>query len=271
MLKLTPFVLALGLGLFIGKFHADFIEPAAILGSKLNSPMRSPASVAPAVATPIPTAANIEAPLSETAVVKYFKEIGINRASEIFHQTQKEFIKQNIATYFHEVQTFNNVKQHQKWIQALGQRMYNKSQQWRGVGTILLGGQSADLEFLLTPAHEERFAESSTTYPCFMVEAYIRLNGGLTPLTNTLLCAESLLYKDGDYYMSYSTYQQFGAATDLSMLTVALPQSKSETVKYLIDGDPDWQNAAFTWTPVSEIDRQARISELSHEMFKGAQ
>ncbi len=270
MAKLTPLVFALGFGLFIGKFHGEMVEPVGFLGAKFPSVKRDLASSAAIQVanditgtTPAPSAQAV----SEASVTRYLKEIGINKATEIYRKTEMEFRTDSITGQFQDFRRFTNFVEHERWIEKLGQKMYKKSRQWRGLGTILLGGQTAEVELHLIPAHEEIDGK----YPCYSVEAFVRMNGGLLSLTTEGHCSSNLLFKDGDYYLTWSVYDQLGTATDLAMLTVALPQSKSELVKYLIDGDPEWQSSAFTWTPVSEIDRQSRISQLSHEMVKGGQ
>lgn len=242
MTKVFPTLLCLALG--------AYLVQASVLQA------RAPASVPQAVPAPLI--------VTEAMVQTYFKDIGINKSTEIYRKFEAEFRALTLSGAFKDVGKFPNLADHQIWLKGLGERLQSKSAQWRGVGTIVLGGQSADIELHLSQV-------PSQVTPCFTVDAYIRLNGALTPLASNDHCPENLLFRDGDYFLSWPVYDQFLSEVDLSLLTVALPTSKNETVRYIIDGETEWQTAALAWTPLTNADRVARISEISNEIVKGGQ
>jgi hypothetical protein len=196
--------------------------------------------------------------VSDTELLNYFKNAGMNKVAAIYRKAEGDFRAVSLGREFHEVGKFDNFQVHQQWLTTVAQRLSEKSTRWRGVGTVMLGGQSADVELILT-----------TSDSCFEVDAFIRLNGALTPLASSPHCAADLLYREGDYYLSWSVYDQFQDNTDLSLLNVALPQSNSETLRYLIDGEREWQISSIAWTQVSAADGEMRIGEISQEMLNG--
>jgi hypothetical protein len=213
-------------------------------------PIANPFERAPAA---IPTKATTEA-----EVVNYLKQAGINKVASLYRMADSEFRSQTLYPYFQDLAKFQNFADHQRWLKTVGQQLFEKTTQWRGFGTVVLGGQSSEVELMLT-----------TAGACFEVEAYIMMNGMISPLNGSSHCATDLLYRDGDYYMSWMIYDQFLDSSDLSILSVNLPQSKAPSIRYWIDGETQWQISAITWTPVSESDRSLRVSEISKEMLKG--
>jgi len=191
-------------------------------------PSRAPASVAK---------------LDDKSVEHYLREAGINKATELYRKVEVDFRRTHLAG-FKEVARFPNFPAHEKWLAGAGERLAAKSKQWRGVGTIMLGGQAADVEIYL-----------SREAKCFTVDAFIWLNGNPTPLSTGEQCAENMLYQGGDYFLSWPIYNQFLGDVDLSLLTVALPQSHAEVMRYLIDGESEWQSVDFTWTPENKLVR----------------
>lgn len=197
--------------------------------------------------------------ITEVMVEHYLREAGINKAAELFRKVETNFRARSLPP-FREVARLANLPAHERWLKGLAGRWFQRSPQWRGVGTIILGGQAADLELHLSSGES-----------CLQVEAFVRLNGQLTALSPVDHCAKQMYYLDGDYYLSWPTYQQLFSRADLALLSVSLPQAKAEAIRYWIDGENEWQTAPLTWTPVSPTDRVVRIHQISSEITRGGQ
>lgn len=265
MKQLLSLIAPLALGLFVGKYYGEWIEPVTALSKDAISMARGPASVMSMA--PDTESASVPSNPPEAALA-LFSHMRASEIRSVCETARELFATKSISSYARYIRDFSNYTDHDMYLKNKSKALVSESRSWRGTGTLAVGESKIDLEVLVTPPKEVMTKDLfSSAQECYTVQIYASRDGGLRQTESGNHCISDLAFRDGSYYFTWAGASGSFYHLDIAAILIALPRSKSDAAVYMTDGKDEWQQSeTFTWTPVSDEEQSVRLAQLLTEM-----
>lgn len=272
MRQIFAMLAPMALGLFIGKYHGQWIELATAYGKVAGFQIpaavaaRGPASVAPAAPSP---ESNVVS--EDEKALALFSRMSAAKIRSVCETARELYATKAIANYARYIRDFSNYTEHDQWLRKRAAALAKEGQGWRGRGKIRVNDAEIELEVLITPPNPSAQAREASRLAadqeCFAVQIYASREGELRQSESGRHCVSDLAYKYGNYFLTWAGASGALYHMDLAAVVISLPKSKVDTLTYMADGHDEWQNAeSFTWTPVSVEEQSVRVAQLLNEL-----